>query len=85
MIRNWGHLRSQLFVAVSPSGYAVDQGVFVWKRNRIAGFRSRIRKMGDIGDIGDIVPGALHHSITAIAQPGREPLMGQRVSYPLPP
>jgi len=35
--------------------------------------------------LGYIVPGALHHSIAAIAQPGREPLMGQRVSYPLPP
>ena len=35
--------------------------------------------------LGYIVPGALHHRITAVAQPGREPLMGQRVSYPLPP
>ncbi len=34
---------------------------------------------------GYIVPGALHHSITAIAQPGREPLVGQRVTFPSPP
>ena len=34
---------------------------------------------------GYIVPDALHHSITAIAQPGKEPLVGQRVSYLVPP